>query len=763
MKKIIQIARLELSLLFYSPIAWLLMIALFVQMSLSFIPAMSDLAHGQNFSFLTSYLFTDSKKVGLLIRILESLYLYIPLITMGIISRETSSGSIKLLYSSPVKLSQVVYGKFAAMLVYNLLIIGIMSLFVLAGALVIPHFDFTHILVALLAAYLLINAYAAIGIFVSSLTSYQAVAAISTFVVLAFMNYIGTIGQGIDFVRDLTFSLSMPSRAERMMAGLLNTRDVIYYLVICGMFLAFTITKLEMERVSKTVIQQIGRYSLIVLIGLSIAYLSSRQPAIGYYDATATKVNTISKKTQEILKRMGDEPIEMTEYINGLDGSYYDSAPSQRIADIARWEPYKRFKSNINLKWVYYYDSIPGLTEILKPQKKTFNDFVVYMFNLQQLDFGAFLTPDEIHKQINLQPENARTVMQLKYKGKSTFLRTFPAPDDFFWPREAETAAALKRMMVTPPKIVFATDGYQRSIDKIGDRDYKKLINDKLSRYSLVNQGFDVDSISLEHEQIPPSISALVIADPRVAFSLAAVAKIHKYIADGGNLMIAGEPGKQGVVNPLLDVLGVQMLNGTLVQQSRDYSYGLVTPTVAAGAVAMSPDLQPYYEYKAIVTMPDAVALSYKSDGPFDIHPLLMTDSQSSWLKKGKFVLDSAALEFEAKNGDEQGAFPTSLMLTRKLKNKEQRIIVSGDADFFSNAELSRNNMGTANSGIAVNIFSWFANGEFPIDTSGPPSKDNTTRLTKPRVKIIEVLYYGVIPGTIFLIGLILLIRRKRK
>lgn len=762
MKKIIQIARLELSLLFYSPIAWLLLIILFVQVSLSFTGVMPELERSKGFPFLTSALFADVKKIGLLTRILDSLYLYIPLITMGIISRETSSGSIKLLYSSPVKLMEVVYGKFMAMLVYNLFIIGVLSLFVVAAAFLIPHFDYPHILVALLVAYLLINTYAAIGIFVSSLTSYQAVAAISTFVVLAFMNYIGTVGQDMDYIRDLTFSLSMPSRAERMMAGLLNTRDVVYYLAITGMFLAFTITKLKMERASKSTIQQIGRYVMIVVITLSTTYITSRQPMIAYYDATATKVNTLTKTTQELLKKLGDAPVEMTEYVNVIEDSYFRAQPSERIADIARWEPYLRFKPNIKLKWVYYYDSIPGLTENLIKYKYTFNKYAVFIANINQLDLADYLTPNEIHKQINLYPEASRTVMQLKYKDKATFLRTFPLEMDM-WPSEAETGAALKRLVVTPPKIVFATDGYQRSINKLGDRDYKKLLNEKTTRTSLINQGFDVDSISLENGEIPKELAVLVIADPKVAYSAVALGKLRKYIADGGNLMVAGEPGKQNVVNPILDSLGVNMLNGTLLQRSRDYSYGLVTPFVSAGAVAMSPSLQPFYTYQSVISMPDAAALAYRVNGSFDIHPILTTDARTSWLKKGRFTLDSAALTVDIGKGDEQGAFPTALSLTRKIKDKEQRILVAGDADFFSNAELGRANMATANSSLAVNIFSWFAHGEFPINVSRPQPKDNSIKLNKVRVKVIQVVYYGVIPGLMFLVGSVLLIRRKRK
>jgi ABC-2 type transport system permease protein len=763
MKKIIQIARLELSLLFYSPVAWLLIIVLFAQMSISFTAAMPQVARGAIPEFLTRDLYTNPNAIGVLSRILGSLYLYIPLLTMGIISRETSSGSIKLLYSSPVKLSQVVYGKFMAMLAYNLVIIGVMSLFVLIGAIFIPHFDYPHILVALLAIFLLLNAYAAIGIFVSSLTTYQAVAAISTFVLLAFMNYIGKVGQGLDVVRDLTHSLSMPSRTERMIAGLLNTRDVIYYLAIIGIFLGFTMTKLEMERVSKTFVRQAMRYVLILFIGLSITYLSSRQPMIAYYDATATKVNTLTKTSQDLLRKMGDEPVEITEYINAMDASYWESPPQRRIADIARWEPYLRFKPNIKLKWVYYYDTIPGMTASLIESKRTFKELVYYMAKLQKLNLRNFLKPEEIRKQIDLTGENGRLVMQVKYKGKTSLLRTFPPPDKDFWPNEGETDAALKRVMIKIPRVVFATDGYQRSIEKVGDRDYKTLANDKLARYSMINQGFDIDSISLERQEIPADLAALVIGDPKVAFSTLAKARLQKYIAEGGNLVIAAEPGKQNVLNPLLESLGVRMLDGTVVQRSQQYSFDLVAPELAAGSVAMAPELQPFFQQKAVVSMPGAGALGYDESGPFAIHPLLTTDAQTTWIKKGKFAVDSAALSIDLKAGDQQGSFPTALMLTRQVNNKEQRIVVASDADFFSNTELSRANMTTINGYFAMRMFSWFTYGEFPIDVSRPRPKDNTTTLSKVSVKAIQILYYGVIPGTIFLAGLILLIRRKRK
>jgi len=765
MKKIIQIARLELSLLFYSPIAWLLIMVFFVQMVLNFIPNLRGLLQlqtlGFDLSFVTNYLFTARTMGpgGIYILILESLFLYTPLVTMGIISRETNTGTIKLLFSSPVKISQIVYGKFLSMMIYNLVIVGVMGMFFVFGALFIENVDYPHPLVAMLGCYLLLCAYAAVGIFMSSLTTYQVVAGLSTFMVLTFLTYIGGYGQRIDFVRDLTHSLDIGTRSQTIVAGLLTSRDVIYYLVISGIFLAFTIARLELARTFRSFLYQASRYVLIAVAGLAVAYISSRQSLIAYYDATATDVNTIVKPVQKILKDMGDEPLEMTEYINAMDGSYVNGDPINRLGSIARWEPYRRFKSNIKLKWVYYYDSIPDPQYYASNPGKSLKILFKERAKSLDLDTADFLSPDEIRKLVDLRGENGRLVMQLKYKDKTTFLRTFPDG----WPAEAEIAAALKRLVVIPPKILFATDGYQRSVDKVGDRDYKMLMNVKNARSSLINQGFDIDSFSIENGQIPTDISALVIGDPRVAFSPMALAKIKKYIAEGGNLMVNGEPDKQAVVNPLLNSLGVKMLDGILVQRSRDYSYDLVTPRLTKAAVQMSAALAEPYAEKGVVSMSGVAALSNGGKAGFKTEPLLMTDAKTSWIKQGAFVLDSAALVFEAKNGDQHGTFPGALMLTRKINNKEQRILVSGDADFLSNKELGRNNIKTVNGSFAISVFSWFSNGEFPIDISRPKGKDNKLKLTKAGLKTVQIVYYGVIPVAIVLLGMVLLIRRKRK
>jgi ABC-2 type transport system permease protein len=776
MKTTLRIAKLELSTLFFSPIAWFLLIVFLFQCGLAYTGGIETYVtyqelggqYLQYLTFLTLKVF--GPPYGMFPTIIGKLYLYLPLLTMGLMSREISSGTIKLLYSSPVRIREIIFGKFLAMMVYNLLLILILAIFAGTGILNIKGADCTLLLSGFLGMYLLLCAYAAIGLFMSCLTSYQVVAALSTLVVLAALSYIGTVWQDIDFVRDLTYFLSISGRAENMLGGLISTKDVLYFAVIIYIFLGLSIYKLQAGRESKPALVKAGRYALIVVSALVIGYVTSRPGLIGYCDATATKTRTLTPNTQKIIRETGDEPLEVTSYINLLDQRYWYGQPSQRNEDMARWEPYLRFKPDIRFKYVYFYDSVetkwlykayPGLSVkgIAEKYAKTF-----------KVDLDGFKTPQEIRKVIDLRPEQDRYVMQLRYKGQTTFLRLFDDPMVF--PGETETSAALKRLMVKLPKIAFLQGELERSPNKMGDRDYKVLTSQITFRYALVNQGFDVETVSLKAGdtssgmkggEIPPDIAALVIADPKTDFDPSTLAKIRQYIAAGGNLLIAGEPGKQSVLNPLLQPLGVQLMNGVLVQPSKEFAPDLVLPYLTDTAAALSKLLEQDFEDSLRISMPGVAGLSYTSNGTYDIRPLLMTDGSLTWNKKGRLVADSADVVYSAADGDGKGAVPTALRLTRNVNGREQRIIITGDADFLSNTELERGNVKTANFHFNTALFGWFTYGQFPIDATRPKSRDTRFSLTGSGITRLKVVFLGILPGLLLILASVLLIRRKRK
>ena len=767
MKTSQKIARLELSTLFYSPIAWFLLIVFLFQSGLTYLgniqkSVLNQELGGEYLKYLG--LLTNATfgfPFGMFMNMLSKLYLYLPLLTMGLISREMSSGTIKLLYSSPIKISEIVIGKFMAMMAFCLVLVGILAIFGVTGIFNIQSADAGLIASGLLGIYLLLCAYSAIGLFMSSLTSYQVVAAISTLVVFALLNYIGTIWQGVDFVRDLTYFLSISGRTEQMIKGLISTKDVLYFILIVYIFLAFTVCKLQSGRETKSWLFTTGRYAAIFFSALLIGYVSSLPGFVGYYDATANKSQTLSANTQKILKDIGDEPLEVTSYINLLEERYRLGMPAERIHDFTRrWEKYIRFKPNIKLKYVYYYDSTSADQHLFENYPgKNLQQIAQSYANTFGVNIHDFKSPEEIRKIIDLHQERNRYVMQLAFKGKKTFLRLFDDAGQF--PSETETAAALKRLTVKLPKIAFLEGELERSKDKLGDRDYGYLASEISYRFALVNQGFDVETISLEKGNIPPDIAVLVIADPKINFSGEALAKIQDYLNKGGNLLLAGEPGKQAIVNPLLQSLGVQIMDGTLVQKSNDFSASLVKPYLTSTAAALSKDLTNAFRDSTPIAMNGVAGLTYNPNGAYIIKPLLITDATTTWNKKGRLVVDSAAVTFSAKDGDQKGSVPTALALTRKINGKEQRIIITGDADFLSTAEMSRG--GVANYLFGTPLLGWFTYGQFPIDTSLPETNDNRLTITNDGVVTMRVIYLGLLPGLLLIAGSIFLIRRKRK
>ncbi|MBO9732421.1 MAG: Gldg family protein [Chitinophaga sp.] len=772
MKTIFKIAKTELRTLFYSPIVWFLMIAFLVQCGLTYMGTLqSHLSYqesgGQSVEYLknlTMKVFLD--RAALFDTVMDKLYLYIPLLTMGLISRETSSGTIRLLYSSPVKVWQIVLGKYFAMMVYSLLMVAIAGIFMVAGVYNIQSVDVGLLLSATLGFYLLLCTYAAIGLFMSCLTTYQVVAAVCTFVTIAALSYVGTLWQGIDFVRDLTYFLSLAGRTRNMLRGLISSADIIYFVLVTGMFLSFSYFKLKSGMESRTVMVKAMRYVVVFALVLVLGYVSSRPALIAYHDNTALQTNTLSPELQHITKEFREGPLEVTVYNNLLNRYAYLGLPEYRNSYIRGWEQYLRFKPDINFHFVNYYDSTfdDSKGDLSYYKGKRLDEVASQVAKGRNLDLKLFKTPEEIRKIIDLKPELNRFVVQLRYKDKSAFLRFFN--DNMMFPGESEFAAAFKRLQRDKmPGIAFLSGEFERSIYKSGEREYKKLNTDPVFRRSLINQGFDVDTINLQAADVPADVTTLVIADPREAFNENVLAKLRQYIDRGGNMLIAGEPGKQAVLNPLLNGLGLRLMDGIIAQPSKDLAPDLALPYTTMAAAALTGSTTKDAEDSLRVSMPGATGLEMDSNTTFAVKPLLVSDVAHSWIKKGMLTTDSGQISFSAADGDEQRSVPLALSLTRKVNGKEQRIIVAGDADFLSNNELTvaRADLKTANFAFSTSLFSWLCGGEFPMNITRPEGRDDKVTVTQGGLNIQKIVLLWGLPGMLLALGAGILIRRKRR
>ena len=774
MKVIFEIAKNELKILFFSPVAWLMLVVFTVQSGLQFADifnglisyfSLGHLAEGD----LTNQIYSNTF-FGFFPRVQQYLYLYIPLLTMGIMSRETSSGSIKLLFSSPVTNPQIVTGKYLSLVMFNLLLMLPLLLCVLFGAFTIEAMDIPLALTGILGLYLLACTYSAVGLFMSGLTAHQTVAAIGTFATLAALTYVSQVGQAIPLVRDITYWMGITGRASEFIRGLISSEDLLYFFIISAMFLSLAVLQLKYKRSRSSLYGRMGSYVAVLLIAVFIGYLSSRPSLMAYYDSTRMKSQTLTAPSKEVLAQLKGK-ISITTYANLFANDYVSVLPQQYNQDMEAYRPYMRFKPDIKMRYEYYYHPSPGF-ENTNPQhaQLTSKERAEKLANVYKLNFNRFLTEDKVKEIEGLAEEEYRFTRIIKTAdGRTAHLRNYE--DMAKKPFESEITAAMKRLIMKPPKVGFLSDHQERSIEGRGDADYHSFAKSLTFRHALVSQGFDTEPVSLVNgRKIPDDIDILVIADPKTAYTEPEIAEINRYILSGRSLLIASKPGRTHLLQPLVEPLGVGFIAGTVVQENANFAPDLVFGNISREGAELAKTYAEMSRKNTKITFPGVSGLTYQTGKGFTVKPLIVTDS---------VVTDSTRCwnELETKNfNDEVPRFhpdageellvsvPLVLSLEREINERLQRIIVMGSADGISNGEFAVQRMGmeTDNYALITESFRWFTQGEFPIDTSREANPDNALRhVQNADRKRVKATFGFVIPSVLALMGLMLIVRRK--
>ncbi|TEU08281.1 MAG: hypothetical protein E3I52_02115 [Candidatus Aminicenantes bacterium] len=171
------------------------------------------------------------------------LLLMIPLLTMRLFSEEKKINTDELLYTCPISINQIILGKYFAslfVLLAMLLLTGILSIFTFAYG----NPELVPILNGYLGLFLMGAAFIAVGIFFSSLTENQIVAAILTFGTLLLfwiLNWASYSAGGM--WKSVLNYLSFIQHFDDMTRGILDTTDLVYYLsfIFLGLFLTHSV------------------------------------------------------------------------------------------------------------------------------------------------------------------------------------------------------------------------------------------------------------------------------------------------------------------------------------------------------------------------------------------------------------------------------------------------------------------------------------------------------------------------------------------
>ena len=99
------------------------------------------------------------------------------------------------------------------------------------------------------------------------------------------------------------------------------------------------------------------------------------------------------------------------------------------------------------------------------------------------------------------------------------------------------------------------------------------------------------------------------------------------------------------------------------------------------------------------------------------------------------------------------------------MGDKEQRIVISGDADCVSNYELgkTRNGVNSSNFTLLTGSFKWLSYGEYPLDTTRPEPTDNEIYLGRDSRRWIKYGFAGLLPLALAACGITIRVRRRRR
>ncbi|MGD8794095.1 MAG: Gldg family protein, partial [Anaerolineae bacterium] len=310
MKQVWAVTRKELSAYFGSPLA-LIFLGAFLAVTLF------------SFFWVEGFFARNIADVRPMFRWMPVLLLFlVAALTMRQWSEEQRAGTLEILLTLPVRRSTLVLGKFLAVMILVALALAL-TLFLPITVSLLGPLDWGPVVGGYLAALLLAAAYAAMGLFVSSRTDNQIVSLILTALLGGIFYLLGTnalTGLVGDTLGRILRAIGTGSRFESIERGVIDLRDLLYYLTLTGIFLTLNVVALDTKRWSRGSRTAGYRRQVLlttILIVANLILVNTWLFPLGGLraDLTADNEYSLSPVTKDLIRNL-QEPLLIRGYIS---------------------------------------------------------------------------------------------------------------------------------------------------------------------------------------------------------------------------------------------------------------------------------------------------------------------------------------------------------------------------------------------------------------------------------------------------------------
>jgi len=637
------------------------------------------------------------------------LIFFLPVICVRIFAHERKLGTDRLLMTSPVSTVGIVLAKYFA--AFTLVLAG--SALISFHPFVMSEYGEVNLRSSYWALFVFVlfaAAMLAVGMFISSLFSGELVAGIVTF---ACMMFVSLLDPFIEMLRgygiELPVGVSPLSHLHEGLAGRASLGDVAYFLILVLIFITATVISLSAsrkDRDTRTKLAITGFYAGLALIGVVLNLLVAALDI--HVDLTAGGLYSLEDTTVEYLESLKDHIV--VTYITG------ENEEEKVFSDIM--EGFTDVCDNIE-----YVVALEGDSLALVKNKNISSQFG-----------SGFLVTDEdtgLEKFIDI---GEMIISTLDY---STLSYKITGVD-----LEGRMLSALSYVQGTSRPVVKLLTGH-------GEEELASGFVTILDR-----EGIDHENVSLSTSGTLEGCDALVIYAPISDISEEEYNTILEYLLDGGRIMIFADPSAGSLPNieSLMRHYGIDIDTSEIVQENDGEHYLSgnnleLLPDLCDGA--LSSDIRK----GSMIVCPYASPLYIRSNisDKLTVAPILATSEDSVALRYDQDT------DSEVKTAD--GPFYLGIKSRETYGDGYSEMIVYSGAYIVSDMFLW--NGPYANERLAVASIRELTPYQSPVLAPVKNVENSILAVTSQESTLIGVLYIGLFPAAILILGGLNLIRRR--
>lgn len=590
-----------------------------------------------------------------------ALAIAVPALVMGSISREKSAGTFEYLLSKPLTEIELLFAKFTSYSILSIILV-LLSLPLTIITAIYAGIDVGQVFMQYIGAIVLSICIVSVGVAVSALFTTEIASFLTTIVIIALL-----IIAGSSFVSFLPSSIStvlerisLLSHYQSLSRGVLDLRDLFYFVAFIFLFLALAYFLLIKDKFPKDhKYLRNSKILTILLVVISFLVGTVGQVIPGRIDFTSDQRYTLSTPTINIINNVP----------NNLTINYYASSNMpiefqsevRRVSDLLTdYSKASGGKINVN---TYQPDQNTDLQTQAETEGITQIQFSVNSDDSSQVVVGYF-------------------GVVFKYEDKSEAINF---NNQVLSDLEYQVTKKIKKLTETDKKVVaFVSNNVAHSIN-----------SDLTALNAELAEIFTVQNIELTNENsvIPSDINALVIAGPIEAFESNVKDSIINYYKNGGSVLLLTDTIDTSTETPVVNPNSMSDLFAEFgVKINNDIVYDLENNNIVAFQSLFSPVIFNFPQW--IISLPketelginkdvSAVSLLWASSIEINgnnskVYSLLETGNASNTQTEGNFNT-SFEQQWTEKESDSSKVVGVALE-----NNSGGRAIAIGDTDFIT-------------------------------------------------------------------------------